>query len=291
MIAPNASSSGLDTMRLPDGREVATLCPENTIIAYDEIFVGRIYELFGITLTDGDTILDVGANVGMCAMWCGDRIARGTVHCFEPLPATFAALERNVRQHCRLDVRLHEAGAAARNGAAEFTFYPRTSTSSSMYPDDSAAARAESNRFIRADLRRRFGPLFGLLPARLADRWAEAIRRRYQAAEQVRCRLVRLSDVIDSEAITRIDLLRVDVEGAEFECLAGVEDRHWPLVRQAVVEVHEGDESRDRMERVLAGRGFLTESFQQAPDVFARHWLIYARRPGPSTPSLQEFPA
>ena len=288
MIAPNDLTHELVTMRLPDGREVATLCPENTTIAYDEIFVGRIDELFGITLAAGDTILDVGANVVLCAIWCGDRIARGIVHCFEPLPATFAALERNVRRHCRLDVRLHEAGAADRDGEAVFTFDPRTATSSSMVPDDSAFARDESKRFIRADLRRRFGPLVGFLPARLVDRWAEAIRRRYQVAEQVRCRLVRLSAVIDRAGITWIDLLKVDVEGADFDCLAGVEERHWPLVCQAVVEVHEGDESRDRMERLLADRGFVTAAFQQAPDVFARHWLIHARRPGPSTPASQE---
>jgi hypothetical protein len=49
--------------------------------------------------------------------------------------------------------------------------------------------------------------------------------------------------------------------------------------------------SEVHLPQLLAGRGFVTESFQQAPDVFARHWLIYARRPGPSTPSLQEFPA
>jgi hypothetical protein len=42
------------------------------------------------------------------------------------------------------------------------------------------------------------------------------------------------------------------------------------------------------MERLLAGRGCVTDSFQQAPDVFARHWLIYARRPGPSFPASQE---
>jgi hypothetical protein len=27
---------------------------------------------------------------------------------------------------------------------------------------------------------------------------------------------------------------------------------------------------------------------RQPPDVFARHWLIHARRPGPSTPAPQE---
>ena len=42
----------------------------------------------------------------------------------------------------------------------------------------------------------------------------------------------------------------------------------------------------------LAREGFATERWQQAPDVFARHWLIYARRPpadaSPSHPQEQE---
>ena len=33
------------------------------------------------------------------------------------------------------------------------------------------------------------------------------------------------------------------------------------------------------MERLLADKGFVTEAWQQAPEVFARHWLVYARRP------------
>jgi hypothetical protein len=95
----------------------------------------------------------------------------------------------------------------------------------------------------------------------------------------VTCRLVRLSDVIDQEQVTRIDLLKIDVEGAEFDCMAGIESRHWPLVRQAIIEVHEGEEACERMDRLLIEQGFQTHRFQQAPDVFSRHWLIYARRP------------
>ena len=151
------TAKGLRSMVLPDGRSVATLCPENTRIAYDEIFDERIYEMFGIELSDGATVFDVGANIGLAVLWVGDRIGRGTVHAFEPIPSTFAALERNVGGHPHLDIRLHHAGAGNRDGTATFTFYPRTSTSSSMYPDDSPEAHAESTRFILADMRRRLG--------------------------------------------------------------------------------------------------------------------------------------
>jgi len=277
--------SSLRSMTLPDGRRVATLCPENTQIAYDEIFVARIYEKFGIELVAGDTVFDVGANIGLAVLWVGDRISRGTVHAFEPIPATFAALERNVGRHPHLDIHLHAAGGSDRNGTATFSFYPLTSTSSSMYPDDSAQARDESDRFILADLRRRLGAGVDLLPGWLARAVAGAVRRRYQRQERISCRLVRLSTVIRAAGVPRIDLLKIDVEGAEFDVVAGIDAEHWPLVRQVIVEVHDGTEACARMEGILSAHGFRLHAWQQAPDIFPRHWLIYARREAPSAGS------
>ncbi|MFN9369699.1 MAG: FkbM family methyltransferase [Planctomycetia bacterium] len=288
MISSTASTTpvaGLRSMPLPDGRRVATLCPENTQIAYDEIFVARIYEMFGIELAAGDTGFDVGANIGLAVLWVGDRIGHGTVHAFEPIPATFRALEQNVGRHPHLDVHLHAAGGSDRDGTATFTFYPLTSTSSSMYPDDSAQARDESNRFILADLRRRLGPVLDLIPGRIAGAIAERMRRWYQRGERVPCRLVRLSTVIRAAGVERIDLLKIDVEGAEFDVVAGIDAEHWPLVRQVIVEVHEGAESCARMEGILAAQGFRPHAWQQAPKIFPRHWLIYARREPPSAGS------
>jgi hypothetical protein len=148
-----------------------------------------------------------------------------------------------------------------------------------MYPDHSPEARAESNRFILADIERRLGAGFKLVPGWVARSFAEGIRRGYQRSETVTCRLVRLSDVIREEGIGQIDLLKVDVEGAEFDALEGIDAADWPRIDQVIVEVHEGKEACTRMERLLADRGFFTRAWQQAPDVFARHWLVYARRP------------
>lgn len=269
---------GLVEMVLPDGRAVLTLCRDNTAIAYGEIFSERIYELFGITLDDGATVIDVGANVGLAVIWVGDTIAHGTVHAVEPIPATFAALEANVARHVRLDVHLHAAGASNRAGTAEFTLYPLTSTSSSMYPDDSAAAHAESRAFIRADIEKRIGFLARLAPGRLLEWVAERIRRHYQAAVTVPCRLLRISDLIAAHGLERVDLLKIDVEGAEFDAVAGIDAEHWPRIGQVIVEVHDGAAARARMERLLTAVGFATVSYQQAPLVFPRHWLVYARR-------------
>lgn len=272
----------LTSMTLPGGLLFDTLCPENTRIIHEEIFGENVYDSGGLEYADGDTIFDVGANLGLFVLWLNTRLTRARVHCFEPVPQTFAGLERNVARHNRLDVVLHPVGASDRAEEVDFTFYPLTSSSSSRYPLDSPEAHADSRRFIRGELAK-LGGLRGLVAARgpswIVDRWAESIRRHYQRPETVRCRLVRLSDVIREQGVDRIDLLKVDVEGAEFEALAGLDDEHWEIVRQAVVEVHGGADAAARMTRLLADRGFRTASVQQDPEVFVRHHLIYARRP------------
>ncbi len=65
--------------------------------------------------------------------------------------------------------------------------------------------------------------------------------RRRLFRKRVTCRLRTLSEVIESEGVTRIDLLKVDVEGAEAAVLDGCAEKDWPRIRQVVVEVHDAD--------------------------------------------------
>jgi FkbM family methyltransferase len=59
---------------------------------------------------------------------------------------------------------------------------------------------------------------------------------------------VRLRDVIDSEAA--IDLLKVDIEGAEFEVLSDCADV-LPRIPAMLIDVHEFDRSQRRMPALL----------------------------------------
>jgi hypothetical protein len=149
-----------------------------------------------------------------------------------------------------------------------------------MYPDESLEFRLNSRRFVLAELRQRSRILRGLLTCTPEWLWfplSESIRRYYHEIRVVNCRLRRLSGVIDESQIQRIDLLKVDTEGAEEDVLAGIESRHWDRIRQAVVEVHQGLESRTRVERTLQDRGFATVGAQLVPEVDHLH-LVYARR-------------
>jgi FkbM family methyltransferase len=55
------------------------------------------FQLSHALLAQGDVVLDIGANVGLWALGAALRVGgSGVVHGFEPLPANFARLERNL---------------------------------------------------------------------------------------------------------------------------------------------------------------------------------------------------
>ena len=79
----------------------------------------------------------------------------------------------------------------------------------------------------------------------------------------------------------RVDLVKIDVEGAEEQVLAGVAEHDWPRLRQLAIEVHDVDGRLERLAAMLEGRGYRVTS---AREDWALHELLgistlYAWRP------------
>jgi FkbM family methyltransferase len=144
-------------------------------------------------------VLDVGANVG----YETDRFLRAfpdaVVHAFEPTPTTFARLEQDYADHPR--VRLHQCAVSAERGAVE------------LRVDDDVFAGG-SNSLL--DHSARF----------LADQATAAFT-------TVTVPAVRLDDVCTEAGITHVDLLKLDVEGAELLALTGAQD----LLERSAIDV------------------------------------------------------
>ena len=80
------------------------------------------------TLRPGGTFFDVGANIGIYAAW-GARLVSdtGTVHAFEPVPATRQALERLVAFNGLTNVRVIPCAIGSREGALTLHVAPGAS--------------------------------------------------------------------------------------------------------------------------------------------------------------------
>lgn len=128
-----------------------------------------------------------------------------------------------------------------------------------MHPLDDQSFHAESRQFI-LDKIGNTNQLLNLMVRTIPNcAWyptTELIRRYFQRSEQVVCELTTLSDFIDRERITRIDLLKIDTEGAEHKILAGLNRDDWSLVRQVIIEVHDGDAGKHAVTELLEGYGF-----------------------------------
>jgi FkbM family methyltransferase len=248
------------TFRLPNGLSVFGLSKDDTIMIYKDIFEDDCYRQHGVTIRDGDCIVDVGANTGLFLLFLNQICKKAQVYAFEPVPAIFEVLKRNAETHNKLDLQLFNVGLSDKAGKATFTYYPRMSNASTMYPDDSEEAIVRGQNYVLERFRTLPYPLVVLLrslPGR-GRRFAERVRRFYLKKQEVTCELRTLSEVLRERKIARVDLLKIDAERSEEHILASLTEEDWPKIRQMIVEVHYGVAATQAIVEQLRRRGFRT---------------------------------
>jgi hypothetical protein len=70
------------------------------------------------------------------------------------------------------------------------------------------------------------------------------------------CPVRTLSSIVTEEQIGQIDLLKIDVERSEADVLAGIEDKHWTMIKQIVMEVEDQDGRLDQLIAILKDKGY-----------------------------------
>lgn len=225
----------------------------------------RPYFRHGITLADGDTVLDVGANIGLfsalAADW-GRRALRGVA--FEPVPTVCQALAWNLAQHAPGMVSVN-AAAGAVAGELLLQHYPRASMLSTAHAED---LHSPATRAAVADQLHQVpgvGGWLARLPAGARRGLVRAGMALWLRPQAIRCPVLTLSSVIESHGLERIDLLKIDAERAEWDVLQGLDAAHWPRVRQVVMEVHDLDGRLAQVCALLQAHGLDRLVVEQAP--------------------------
>jgi len=256
---------------LPDGQRLLSLNRNETDYLRKEIYEDRVYRDAGtLRLADRPIIFDVGANIGVFSLFAAGQWPGALIHAFEPVPSVFQVLVRNVWAIGRVVPHQLALGAAA--GVREIRHYPQHTIMSGF------DARPEvDRRLVRAyveniaqtlpDAHREavLGHVDDLVDARLVQ-------------ETVSCRVDTLTAVVARSGIDRLDLLKVDVEGAELDVLRGIDEATWAIVQNAVVEVSSpGDELRTAT-RWFVERGFDVDAVQLKEYEGTALHMLYASR-------------
>lgn len=237
---------GKTRYELPNGLHVAHQNASETDYIYDEIFGERSYFQHGITLVDGACVFDVGANIGLFSVLAARAARDTTVYAFEPIPATFESLRINAALYGDGVVKPFECGLSREVGEATFTYFPHVSLVSGRYADgtdERTAIKSFLSQESSGDGAVSGAQLDELLDHRLTS-------------EAVTCRLRTVSDVIHTEGIERIDLLKIDVEKSELDVLEGIAEADWPRIRQIVMEVQDTGGTLAKVQALLDRHGF-----------------------------------
>ncbi|MEC7987514.1 MAG: FkbM family methyltransferase, partial [Myxococcota bacterium] len=97
--------------------------------------------------------------------------------------------------------------------------------------------------------------------------------------KEFRCTLKTISQLIAEHDIERIDLLKIDCEGAELEALQGISDEDWGKVSQAVIEVRDIDGRLANIKALLSQNGLQDQAVEKEEGLEKTNlYNIFAKR-------------
>jgi amino acid adenylation domain-containing protein/FkbM family methyltransferase len=233
----------LGDYRLPNGLGIAHQNKNESDYLYKEIFELRTYLRHGIKLEENACVFDVGANIGMFALFVSDQVPSATIYAFEPIPSVFEALQFN-GDLCLAQVKTFGFGLSDKEGVEDFVCYPRNTMMSGLR---SYADREQDMLVVKKLIENEqnglepHGTPAVVLDELLAGRFDQQIHS---------CRVRRLSNVIAENSIQHIDLLKIDVERAELDVLRGIDPEDWTKIEQVVVETEETAGSTLRVDEI-----------------------------------------
>jgi FkbM family methyltransferase len=257
--------------RLPNGMEVLYQSKAELRYFYTDIFEKQVYLRHGIVLRDGDTIFDVGANIGLFTLFVHSRYHGIRSYVFEPAPPVFALLRANLERH-GIAAQLFNCGVSDQAKTASFTFYPNNSGMSSFYPDP-AEERAVLRQIMDNQAQQ------GMAGMELLMRHADDLLEQRFKTETFACPLRALSDIISEQQVAAINLLKIDVQKSEIDVLLGIAEADWPKIKQIVMELHDQVGCLSRATALLTGHGYTVVAEQDALYQGSVIYNLYATRP------------
>lgn len=150
-----------------------------------EIFINLSY--FCNVYNDSPVILDIGSNIGISTLFFKRLFPDSIIYCFEPDPHVFGILEKNVKENDLKNVFLINSAVSDHSGGASLYVPSWSSGSSSLF----------------------------LKKLEIEKGFADMTMLEKNAIKEKEVEVMRCSQFIVDKGINRIDLLKIDAEGAE----------------------------------------------------------------------------
>lgn len=209
----------------------------------------------GIKIEKGDIVFDVGANVGVFGLRATQKADNVQAYCFEPIPDIYEVLKKNAITYGNGKIHTFQMGVSDSASRASFTYFPNTPALSTLHPEEWDKDPKAFSRAVKGTMR---NPPEGMKWMRLIPSFLSGVIAFFlvRGKKQVDCNLDTLSSIIEAHKVSKIDLLKIDCEGAEWSVLNGISEEHWSRIKTIVIEVHDIDNRLDKIKKLLGEKGF-----------------------------------
>jgi len=220
----------------------------------NEIFTKRRYDHPGFRIHPTDTVVDIGANMGIFVLWAARQATQGKILAIEPTSA-IDALRMNLERNCISNVVPVQAAAGIEGGNFEIVTYPGFNI---------------VNHHA------------GWRPKRWTKFFIWLMYRKYQSKPVIEQASVRsLKRMLDENGIERVNYLKCDCEGGEYEILRTLDDQTFSRIDKIAMEFHEYAPGQHRQELVdiLKRHGFNVEVHKPWFEyTFMKYGMLWATR-------------
>lgn len=244
------------------------------------------YFSHGLRIEPGDTVFDVGANIGLFSLAACQRSNLNLrVYAFEPVKAIFKLLLKNIERNVSPgQVEAFEFGLSHEARPVQFAYYPRAPVLSTAYPDEAVdigvMKTAVLNSIMYLDEAPRILQSLRWVPACLRAGIVQLALQQALRRRTVTCDMQTLSQFIADRDIERIDFLKIDVEKAELDVLRGIKAEDWRKIRQVAVEVHDVEDRLKTITSLLSQGGLSQIVISQPPTLeHSNIHVVFATRP------------
>lgn len=270
----------MNNLILPNDESLYYLDKLTALYVYNEIYVEKQYLQHGISISNGDIIFDIGANIGLFTRFAQSQAKNLNIFAFEPVPVIFDVLSANLAAFTNF-VRLYNIGLSDEEKDLEFHYFPKVSADSTAHLVD---WDFKLQKYLENynDVVVKTNPLARIVP-KFLRKWVvkNGLKKLYHS-ERIKCHLQSLSSILDELKIKQIDLLKIDAENAEREVIAGIREDHWPLIRQISMEVHSHiagcKDLHHEMQNLLISKGFSVHLVEDDLGSRMGVYMLYAKR-------------
>lgn len=177
-----------------------------------EIFTKRRYARKGWEIQPTDTVVDIGANMGMFLLWASAQATHGKILGIEP-SHSFETLALNRDKNDLHRIEIVRAAVASKPGMVDMHYYPGQNALSHV-----------------GGMKHTFGTRFF---TKLLFRGGNT----KPIVEPVVAKT--LPTILAEQGIDSIDYLKIDCEGAEYDIFEGISDELFKKVKKIALEYHE----------------------------------------------------